>query len=163
VEIGFISKTQKFLRRRGRYTISLLNTNIDHSSEWEAVRRSLFLKRPRGASGRPEDERAFLKAAGLSRLGDRRCLFRCSRRRGRLIGWLLVSQQAASSIQSAGVAWVKQQALTSFIPNVLQCRCRPTGSTFIRPHETSVISFTQRVAVSRTGDLSPIISHFLTS
>jgi len=74
--------------------------------------------------------------------------------RGRLIGWLRVSQQAGSSIQSDGVAWVKTAGPDKFYPNgFANVMLQPTGSTFIRHTNTSVISFTNGVAVFSAGDL----------
>ena len=140
----------------GRYTLSLLNTNIDqlvpNGSGYGAV---LILKNGTVAlSGQAGDGTAISQSCGLSRLGDWPLHVSMFKGRGRLIGWLLVSQQAGSSIQSDGVAWVKAAGPDKSYPNgFANVMLQPTGSTFIRHTNTSVISFTNGVAVFSAGDL----------
>src|SRR5882724_1413183 len=140
----------------GRYTLSLLNTNIDqlvpNGSGYGAV---LVLKNGTVAlSGQAGDGTAISQSCGLSRLGDWPFHVSMFKGRGRLIGWLLVSQQAGSSIQSDGVAWVKDPGPDRLYPNgFANVMLQPTGSTFIRHTNTSVLSFTNGVAVFSAGDL----------
>src|SRR6266436_5104790 len=152
--LAFSSRTPTALA--GRYTLSLLNTNIDqlvpNGSGYGAV---LILKNGTVAlSGQAGDGTAISQSCGLSRLGDWLLHVSMFKGRGRLIGWLLVSQQAGSSIQSDGVAWVKAAGPDKSYPNgFANVMLQPTGSTFIRHTNTSVISFTNGVAVFSAGDL----------
>jgi hypothetical protein len=140
----------------GRYTLSLLNTNIDplvpNGSGYGAV---LILKNGTAVmSGQAGDGTAISQTCGLSRRGDWPFHVSMFKGRGRLIGWLHVSQQGGSSIQSSGVAWVKDAGRDKLYPNGFgNVMLQPTGSTFVRPTNTSVLSFTNGVAVFTAGDL----------
>jgi hypothetical protein len=149
----FSSKTPTPLA--GRYTLSLLNTNIVPLVPSGSGYGSVIIKGNGTVvmAGQAGDGTAISQSCGLSRLGDWPLYTSMFKGRGRLIGWLGVSQQAGSSIQSDSVAWVKTAGSDKLYPNGFGVTLQPTGSTYVRPVAGSVLSFTNGVAAFSGGDL----------
>ena len=141
----------------GKYTLALLNTNLStdmpNGNGFGAVviqkNGQLMFK------GKAADGSSVSQAIGLSRFGDWPLYLRANQNRGRLIGWLAVNKQTASSITGGNVDWVKDPGADALYPQGFSLVLRPAGSTYVPPSPTKpLLSWTNGVAGFSGGDLS---------
>lgn len=146
IRLFFSGKTHTPLA--GRYTLSLLNTNFQQLMPNGSGYGTVII-RSNGTvvvSGQAGDGTSIAQTCGLSRLGDWPLYVSMFKGRGRLIGWLRVSPQSNSSIQSDAVGWVKNPGPDKLYPDGFNLLLQPTGSRYNRPSSGSVLSFTNGVA-----------------
>jgi len=137
----------------GRYTLSLLNTNLDrlapNGSGYGAVTiRSNGTVQLTGQAG---DGTAISQNCGLSRSGDWPLYVSMFKGRGRLIGWLNVARHSTFSIAGDAVGWVKSPGPDKLYPDGFGVTLQPTGSSYVRT--LPGLSFTNGVVALSGGDL----------
>jgi hypothetical protein len=150
----FGSKTPTSLT--GKYTLVLQNTNssinVPNGSGYGAV----VIQKTGQVSfkGRTADGSTVSQSCGLSRFGDWPLYLRANMNRGRVIGWLTVTNQAGSSISGGNVDWIKDPGADQLYPQGFSVALQPRGSTYIKPTANPILRMTNGVAGFFGGDLS---------
>jgi hypothetical protein len=140
----------------GKYTLVLQNTNTSNSVPNGSGYGAVVIQKGGQLTfkGRAADGSAVSQSCGLSRSGDWPLYLRANQNRGRMIGWLTVTNQAGGSISGGKVAWVKDAGADELYPQGFSLALQPKGSTYIKPISTPILAMTNGVAGFFGGDLS---------
>jgi hypothetical protein len=141
----------------GKYTLVLQNTNTTagmpngHGYGTVVVKKDGTL----AFSGRTADGTTISQSCGLSRFGEWPLYAAMNKQQGRVVGWLKMQKQSASSIQGTNVFWMKGPTSEKLYPGGFKLALQPLGSTYLSPTNKTVpvLSWTNGIANLYGGDM----------
>ena len=145
--------------RSGRFTLSLQDTNTISPARPNGAGFGIVRIVNSGAvamSGLAADATPIAQSCGLSKTGDWPLYVPLYKGRGLLLGWLQVTNQSTSSIQSNtnSVFWIKTSGPDKYYPDGFFVTLQAEGSTYNNLAAGGrLLSFSQGVAAFGGGDL----------